>query len=661
MSDVVPGGGRRSGWTGRRLRVDLSGGGASIEPIPPDHLDAYIGGRGLNSRTLFDYQRPGIDPLGQENPLIFGVGPVNGTLIPSSGRFTVTAFSPLTVVGDDAACMGDSNAGGFWGPELKFAGFDQLIVEGAADEPVYLVIRDRKVEVRSAAHLWGMTTWETEDAILRELGDPGFRVASIGPAGENLVRVACIMNHRHRASGKCGLGAVMGSKRLKAVAIRGSGSVSVADTGAVWRVVDEALAELRRDPYAQVYARQGTSSLVRAHQAQGRMPTRNYQQTQFAAWESLTAEHFAEHHWTRSRSCFGCPIHCAHSFEVRGGPYAGTVGEGPEYVSIGAFGTKVGVEDSSAVLRAHNLCNQLGLDTLNTGSTIAWAMECWQEGVMGPADTDGLSLGWGNAETVVTLVERIARREGDLADLLAEGAYRAAQRLGHGSSRWVAHAKGQDPALSDPRVAKAWGLGYATASRGGCHLRALPTAETYYSAEEAVELFGTAEAVSPTGVKGKGRLVRWSEDQRAAADSLEVCKFVVRTSLMRPEWEARFLSAVTGLEWSGEDVMAAGERITNVERAINVLQGLTRADDCLSERLMNDPVSDGPAKGEVLDLEPMLDEYYVSRGWDLVSGYPSADTLERLGMHDVAARLGAEDKLAPARAVPAPVRPAGVA
>lgn len=635
----------RFGWTGRRLRVDLSAGVAGIEPTPTSHLDQYIGGRGLNSRTLLDYHRPGIDPLGPENPLIFGVGPVNGTLIPSSGRFTVTAYSPLTVVGDDAACLGDSNAGGFWGPELKYAGFDQLIVEGAAEEPVYLVVRDGAVEVRSAAHLWGMTTWETEETILKELGDAGFRVASIGPAGENLVRLACIMNHRHRASGKCGLGAVMGSKHLKAVAVRGSGVATVADPAAVWRVVDEALAELRSDPYTQVYARQGTSSLVRAHQAQGRMPTRNYQQTQFAAWEGLSGEHFGEHHWTRSRACFACPIHCAHSFEVRNGPWAGTVGEGPEYVSIGAFGTKVGVEDSSAVLRAHNLCNQLGLDTLNTGSTIAWAMECWQEGVMGLADTGGLVLDWGNADAVVTLVERIARRDGDLADLLAEGAYRAAQHWGRGSSRWVAHAKGQDPALSDPRVAKAWGLGYATASRGGCHLRALPTGETYFSADEAVELFGTAEAVSPTGVKGKGRLVRWSEDQRAAADSLEVCKFTVRTSLMRPEWEARFLSAVTGVDWSAEDIMAAGARITNVERAINVLQGLTRADDRLSERLMNDPIADGPAKGEVLDLEPMLDEYYVSRGWDLVSGYPFAETLEQLDMQDVAARLAAAQKL----------------
>lgn len=639
----------RYGWTGRRLIVNLTDGGSRVEEIPQADLDQYIGGRGLNSRKLYDYQRPGLDPLGPENPLIFGVGPVNGTLIPASGRFTVTAFSPLTVVGDDQPCFGDSNAGGFWGPELKYAGYDQLIVESAAEKPLYLVIQDDRVQIRDASDLWGKSTWETEEAVRHQLGNQGFQVASIGPAGERLVRFACIMNSRHRANGKCGMGAVMGAKKLKAVAVRGTRGVPVAGKDAVQRVAAEAMAVLENDPSAQVYARFGTPSLVRAHQAQGRIPTRNYQETQFEGWENLSAEHLEENYWESSKACFACPLHCGHYFKVPAGPYAGSLGEGPEYVSIGAFGTKVGVGDAAAVLHAHILCNQLGMDTLNAGSTIAWAMECWQRGVLNASETGGTVLEWGNAGAVVDLLERIAWRKDEFVDLLAEGAYRAAKRWGRGSERWVAHVKGQDPALSDPRTAKAWGLAYATASRGGCHLRALATGETFFSAEQAREMFGSEEAVKPRGVKGKGRLVRWSEDQRAVADSLETCKFIVRTSLMWPEWEARFLNAVTGSKWSADDIMRAGERINNLERAINVRQGLTRKDDTLSDRFLLDPIPAGPAKGEVLNLKPMLDEYYEARGWDLATGYPYREKLEELGMKEIADDLAAEGKLGTGR------------
>ncbi|MDO9065650.1 MAG: aldehyde ferredoxin oxidoreductase C-terminal domain-containing protein, partial [Chloroflexota bacterium] len=290
-------------------------------------------------------------------------------------------------------------------------------------------------------------------------------------------------------------------------------------------------------------------------------------------------------------------------------------------------------------------CNQLGMDTLNSGSTIAWAMECWQRGVMGPSDTGGTNLDWGNEQAMVDLLHRIAARSDPFADLLAEGAYRASKRWGRGSQRWVAHAKGSDPALSDPRTAKAWGLGYATASRGGCHLRALATGETFFTPQQALEMFGSEDAVKARGVKGKGRLVRWSEDQRAVADSLETCKFIVRTSLMWPQWEARFLNVVTGLNWTAEDIMRTGERITNIERAINVRQGLTRKDDTVSDRFLYDPIPAGPAKGEVLNLKPMLDEYYEARGWDLVTGYPCEETLTRLGMEGILQDLAAEGKL----------------
>ncbi|HYG60557.1 MAG TPA: aldehyde ferredoxin oxidoreductase family protein [Symbiobacteriaceae bacterium] len=633
------------GWTGRRLVVNLTDRRTRIEEIPQKYLEQYVGGRGLNSRTLYDYQKPGIDPLGPENPLIFGVGPMTGTALPASGRYTATAFSPLTVVGNDDPCFGDANGGGHWGQDLKYCGFDQLIIEGASETPVYLVIRDDQVDIRDASHLWGKDTSQTEELIYHDLRDPKFTIACIGPAGENLVRIAAIINNRQRAAAKCGMGAVMGSKKLKAIALKGSHGVPVKDVKYMQRVLAEAMEALADDPSARVYSRQGTPSLVRAHSKQGRTPTRNYQETVFPNFEALTAESFEKDYWTRTKGCFGCPMHCSHWFEVKEGAYAGISGEGPEYVSVGAFGTKVGVDQPDAVLAAHRLCNLYGIDVLNAGGTLGWAMECWQRGALNEAETGGLNLDWGNDAAVMEMLTRMAYRSDALGDLIAEGAYRAAKRLGRGSQRWVAHAKGQDPALSDARAAKAWGLAYATASRGGCHLRALPSTETFFTPQQAREMFGTDEAVAPRGVKGKGRLVRWSEDQRAVADSLETCKFIVRTNLVWPEWEAKFFNAATGANWTGEDVMLAGERITNIERAINVRQGLTRKDDRLSERMMNDPIPSGPSAGETLNLDPMLDEYYEARGWNLLTGWQTRETLERLGMPEIAADLDAAGKL----------------
>jgi aldehyde:ferredoxin oxidoreductase len=631
------------GWTGRRLVVDLSSRTWSVEQLPDELLRTYIGGRGLNSRMLYDRVKPGTDPLGPDNVLIFGVGPVNGTLVPGSSRVTVTALSPLTLIGDGAACFGDSNVGGFTGPEIKFAGYDQILFLGQADSPVYLWIDDDRVEIRDAQHLWGLDTSETDKTIRRELGDEEIKTACIGPAGENQARLACIIFNRHRAAGKSGMGGVMGSKKLKAVAVRGTGGVPVARPDELLQVVEEAMETLYEDPSALAWSRYGTPSLLRPHQAHGRLATLNYQRTQFDNWEKLTADALADQYWTATKACFGCPLHCAHWFVVPSGPHA-SYGEGPEYVCTGGFGSKCGNDDLSAILYCHSLCNKLGLDEQNTGSVLAWAMECWQRRFITEKDTD-LKLDWGNTEAMAELIQRIAFRSDDLGTLLAEGAYRAAQAIGQGSEDFLIHVKAQDPALSDGRVAKAWGLAYAVASRGGDHLRALPTGETYFTPEEAEEMFGSAEAVHPAGVKGKGRLVKWSEEQRAAADSLEVCKFIVRTSLMRPEWVARFLNAVTGLDYSGDDMMKIGERIVNLERAFNVRQGLTRKDDALPERFLKEPVPDGPAKGRVMELEPMLDEYYEARGWELKKGYPMRRTLEELDLGDIADELEAMGRL----------------
>ncbi|MEM2703536.1 MAG: aldehyde ferredoxin oxidoreductase family protein [Candidatus Bathyarchaeia archaeon] len=621
------------GWNKKRVIVDLTLKKIIKQPTPTELLHDFIGGRGINSRTLFELVNPKIDPLGPENVLIFGVGPLTGTLVPGSGRFTVSALSPLTVVGEGNPCLGDSNSGGFFGAELKFAGYDQLIIVGKAKRPVYLYIEDENVEIRSADDLWGLSTLDTDEAIKEEIGDPDVQTACIGPAGENLCRMACIVSGGKISKGsasKCGMGAVMGSKNLKAVAVRGHGSVKIANPSQLKEIVAEAIKILYSDPSSVIFSLYGTASLIEVHQFLGRLATKNYQETQFEYWEEISAEVLHKNYWTKSEACFSCPLHCRHRYLVKYGPYA-TSGEGPEYVTLGSFGSKCGNKDLESILYAHTLCNALGLDELNVGSAIAWAMECWQRGILKNDDTDGITLEWGNHEAIIQLIKKIAYREG-FGNLLAEGAYRAAKKLGKGSEKYVMHVKGQDPAITDPRVAKAWGLGYAVASRGGDHLRALPTAETFFSQDEAEKLFGTKEAVEALGIKGKGRLVKWCEDQRALADSLEICKFIVRTALMPFKWVTKFFNAVTGLNFTEKQMMKTGERIINVERLFNIRQGLTRKDDALPERFLKEPVPTGPLKGEVLNLEPMLAEYYKARGWNVKTGFPTEKTLKKLGL-----------------------------
>ncbi|MCJ7651925.1 MAG: aldehyde ferredoxin oxidoreductase family protein [Candidatus Lokiarchaeota archaeon] len=627
------------GWNGQKLCINLDEGLYHKEKIPEKWLKDFIGGRGLNSRTLFDLITPSVKPFDPENCLIFAVGPVTGTLVPSSGRSTFTALSPLALVdGGTSPCFGDSNAGGDFGPEVKYAGYDQIIMKGKAKSPVYIWIDDGKVEIRSAEHFWGMDTYETQNIIKRELGDEDVQVACIGPAGENLVRMSCIITGGGRAWGKAGLGAVMGSKNLKAIAVRGSGSVKIADPEELKKVVSKAIDILYQDPSSVAYSELGTAVLVEAHQRAGRLGTRNFQDSQYEDWEKINADAFSEY-WHGKKACSFCPLHCGHYFSIDMGPNKGLSGEMPEYVTIAAFGSKVGNSDKESILVAGELCNKLGLDTMNTGGTIAWAMECWQKGIFIEKDTEGLNLEWGNVESILELVKKIAYRSGSFGDLLAEGAYRAAKKVGKNSEDWVIHAKGQDPALGDPRSAKAWGLGCAVASRGGCHLRALPSLETYFTAEEAKKMFGTEEAVAKTGVRGKGKLIIWCENQRAVSDCLEICKFNVRTKLAEPKWMTMFLNAVAGTSYTDEDIMKVGERIINIERAFNVRQGLTRKDDTLCKRFLEEPITSGPSKGEVCNLEPMLDEYYEFRKWDIKTGLQLKKTLNDLGLEEIADEL----------------------
>ena len=623
------------GWTGRRLIVNLSGEKWFTENIDEKLLRNYIGGRGINSRFVLDIIGPDTDPLGPDNVLIIGVGPVTGTLSPGSSRVTFTALSPIVVVDSDKPGFGDSNMGGFFGPEIKYAGYDQIVIKGRAKKLVYLWIDDDEVEIRDAASLWGKDTSETVDAIREELDDDRIEVACIGPAGENLCRMASIIGHKHRAAGKCGIGAVMGSKSLKAIAVRGTKPVKVAHPEELEKAVEEAILVLQKDPSSTAWSVDGTPVLVEAHQRGGRLGTMNFQHSQFEHWEDISADSLWKY-WTGSKACFSCPVHCDHFYKVNGSD--GTFyGGGPEYVAVGGFGSKCGNRDLVSILEANNLCNRYGMDVLNVASTIAWSMECWQRGLINKSLTHGLELKWGDGNVIKTLIRLMAHREGRIGKLLAEGAYRAAKKINQGAERFVVHVRGQDPALSDGRAAKAWGLAYAVSSRGGDHLRALATGETFFTPEEAKRLFGTEEAVKRFGVKGKGRLVKWSEDQRAVADCLETCKFIVRTVLMYPKWMTRFFNAVTGFDYTEDELMRVGERVVNTERVLNVRLGLTRAYDTNSERFLKEPIKEGPAKGETLSAQAkMLDEYYEARGWDLDAGFPGRDKLEELGLKDLA-------------------------
>jgi aldehyde:ferredoxin oxidoreductase len=623
------------GWTGKRLVVDLSTGTTDIESIGEDLLYRFIGGRGLNGFTLYEAIKPNTDPFGPENVLFFGVGPCNGTLIPASSRMTITSLSPSVFVGDDRPGFGDANSGGFWGAELKFAGFDQIKLTGCSEKPAYLWINDGKVELKDASHLWGKDVWETHAAIKSELGISKAKIACIGPAGERLSRMACIINDQNRAAGRCGMGAVMGSKNLKAVAIYGTHRVPVADKKEIRKLMKETRELLYQDKTSVEYSREGTLSLLAHHQKSGRLATRNYQETQFEGWQEISSATMKKGYWKGSKSCRACPLHCTQSYRVEQGPFKGAWGDGPEYVTVAGFGSKCGNSHLESILQANMLCNRLGLDTESTSSTIAWAMECWEKGLITQKDSDNINLDWGNHESILALLPKIAYRQGSFGDLLAEGAYQAAKRFGSNTIRFVSHAKGQDPAITDPRAAPAWGLGYAVSSRGGDHLRALPTADKCFSPEEAEKMFKSKDAFNPDSPDGKGYLIKWSEDHRAVADSLEICKFIVRTVLHRPVWMVRYLRAVTGWDISEAELMAIGERIVNVERLFNIRQGLTRKDDTVSERFLKEPIPSGPTKGRVLNLKPMLDEYYQARGWDLKSGYPTRPTLKRLGLEDV--------------------------
>jgi len=606
------------GWTGKILRVDLSRGEIREEPLDPQVARNYIGGRGLGVYYLLKEVDPQCDPLGPENPLIMAVSPLTGTRAPTGARYMVMTKSPLT------GAITCSNSGGYFPAEIKKAGLDMIVFEGRAREPVYLWVGDGRTEIRPASHLWGKNTHESDDGLLKET-HPKARVACIGPAGEKLVRFASINNDRDRVAGRSGVGAVMGSKNLKAVVIRGTGKVPIWDEqafkGACRKYREKFRQSIKETPPALRVI--GTAATVASVQNHGVFPTRNFQQGTFEGWQGIHGETLTEKYLVRAKACFGCPIACGRVTRVAEAPFQGE-GEGPEYETIYALGSNCGVDNLAAVTKANYLCNELGLDTISMGATIACAMELSEKGYLPKKDV-GRSLRFGDGEAIVELARMTGLREG-FGDTLAEGSLRMAEKYGHPELAMV--SKGQEFAGYDPRGEQGMGLAYATSSIGASHMRGDPA---------YIELLGVPMLIDPLSWEDKAQLVKDWQEAFAVIDVAGLCVFFSVRNLMTPTRDIRpagileLLNAATGARYDMEELIRAGERIVNAERVILTRAGFDRKDDSLPPRIVKEPLPDGPAKGSVCHLDEMLTEYYELRGWTQ-DGVPTDEKLQELGL-----------------------------
>ncbi|MFH1037728.1 MAG: aldehyde ferredoxin oxidoreductase family protein [PVC group bacterium] len=608
------------GYMGRILRVNLTTGRISREPLPRELMENYIGGRGFGARLLSDLlDDPGkIDPLGPDNVLIFSTGPLNGTVSPSSGRYTVTTKSPLT------GLFGDANSGGAFGAEIKYAGYDVIIVEGRADELVYLNIRDDEVEILAAGDLAGKGVMETTDKLVERLGRET-KVACIGPAGEKMVFCAAIANDKFHYLARCAVGAVMGSKKLKAIAINGTHDLKLFDPEAFLKKSADCYRKIFEDKTYPDFSYYGTSVITDIAAESGGLSTRNGQTGVFRHADNYSSHHYRENFVERSESCFSCIIHCSNYAVVKEGKFL-CRGKGPEYESFVALGTRPDLPDLAPVIYANYLCNDYGMDTISVGGIIGFLFECSEKGLIPE------KYHWGDADAVIDLVKKIAFREG-IGNDAARGMKYLAGKIGQGSIDFALQTKGMELPAYDPRTGKGFGLGLAVASRGGDHLRALPNFELLsYTPEEGVEWFGDPHTVDPYAWQGKADMVLWHENFAAVVDSAEMCKYCMfATYAILPQDMAELIKYATGIEWDEKKIMKAGERILNVERLFNVACGLTPAQDSLPKRFLQEPLPEGPAKGQVVELDKMLPRYYEVRGWG-EDGRPTPEKLEELGI-----------------------------
>jgi len=610
------------GYVGRILDVDLTTGSSRTIPLEADLAFRFLGGRGLAAHLLFEHLRPMADPLGPENLLILASGPLNGTLVPGANRIVVAAKSPLT------GCYAASVAGRDFAAILKYAGCDALVLRGRAAAPCYLLVRDGAIAVRPAGHLWGTLTGETIDRLRAEVDDRGASIACIGPAGENRVRYAAVIVDGH-AAGRCGLGAVMGAKNVKAVAACGRGGVRVAEPAAFMAHCREIYPKVMQFPATRNFSEMGTAGVVAKAQLFGILPTRNFRQGTFERVKAIEGDTFIDHYKVKDQACLGCPVACVKVARVRRGEYAGSWSEGPEYETLYALGSTCGNGDLPSIIHADHLCDQLGLDTMSMGGSLAFAMECAERGLLSRADLDGLDLAFGNHRAMMEAIRKTAHREG-VGDLLAEGSRRMAARIGGGSESFAMHVKGLELGGYDPRGVQGEGLSMATSERGGCHHFG-----GYMVYAE------TSGQVDNRATAGKAALNRTVRSRTIINDSITHCSFLGASPALDMASLARALTLATGLAFTPQDLDTIGLRVMTLERLINAREGITRADDTLPRRLLTEPLPDGPNKGEVSRLHEMLDEFYATLGWDPATGTPTPATLEAVGLAPAPAAQGA--------------------
>jgi len=607
------------GYNGRILRVDLASGQFSIEEPSEEYYKLYLGGRGFIIHTLLTEVPRGIDPLGPENKLVFSLGTITGHPLVGSGKNSIGSKSPLS------GGFGESEVGGFWGAELKKSGYDAIIVEGVSDNPVYLWIDNGKVELRDGRALWGLEVAETEKAIQEELGDKRVRTATIGPAGEKVVRYACILNDISHAAGRTGMGAVMGSKRLKAIAVRGKTPPEMADGDKI-RELSRWMAKHFKEKTGMW--RYGTGAQIIDYEKTGNMPVNNFRGGRFPGAEKITAQLLAEKYVTSMNNCYGCPVRCKKIIEMEKPWKVDPLYGGPEYETLAALGSNCGIDNVEALIKAHELCGRYGIDTISAGVSISFAMECFEKGILTREDTDGLELAFGNAEAMVEMVERIALRKG-LGNLLAEGTKRASERIGKGSEEFAMHVKGEEIPMHEPRYKQGMGLSYSVHPTGADHNTGI------HDDRMSKDLLGwesidVAESIPSTELSPrKARMVYQAGLWRHLANYVGLCLFVPWSNThIRDAMEA-----ITGWPMSYWKLMKAAERGITLARIFNIREGFTAEDDKLPRRFSASP-SDGPLKGVIVDPEKLAEAqkvYYQMLGWD-ESGIPTYGRLVELGI-----------------------------
>jgi aldehyde:ferredoxin oxidoreductase len=616
------------GYAGKVLYVDLTTGKSRTEKLNEDYANKYIGGIGLGMRLWLANSKAGVEPFSSENPLVLALGPVSGTMFPTGGNgHAYISKSPET------GGVGEAVSHGTFGAELKRAGYDAVILTGNAEKPVYLWIDDDSVQLLDATAYWGKSPSETEDGIKAELGDYYIRVSSIGAAGEKLSKIACIINEKTRAAGRTGLGAVMGSKNLKAIAVRGTRDIVPAKPDEFMDMVKE-FHERMKGPATQKYRTLGTVENVLINNTLNCMPTRNYNSARFENAEKVSGEALNERYVAKIIACSSCPMRCEHEAVVRDGPYKGTMAR-MEYESLWAMGPYTGVDRLDAIIKAAEICTFYGMDAQSAGVTVGFVMDCHEKGILTHGELDGIDAHFGNAEAMLQLLEKMGKREG-IGDVLADGVKVAAEKIGKGADKLAQHIKGLEVTGYDLRCLKTAALAFAVSFRGADHNR---------TSAYAVDMKGKVDRLKAE--KGRGKLVKDLEDTYALIDSLIVCKNARGAFYKELPEMAKLYSLVTESDVTPEELSVAAERISTLARLINIREGLNRKDDTLPWKVMNEPIpDDGPVKGAVVtqdELDLMLNDYYESRGWTL-EGVPTTAKLKELGMEDLSTIVEAKQE-----------------